>query len=119
MTDETGEKPQTFAEAMHACRTFGMWHDDARLDAVVAAHDREVAELHKMMHEAVNEFRRNCDYENEKMAVIIAELKDALRRICTALGEYTDDPFVIYEQERNAIKIARTTLEKYKEAKEP
>ena len=39
------ETPETFASAVSKLRTFGAFPDQARIDAVVAAHEREVEEL--------------------------------------------------------------------------
>ena len=39
------ETPETFADAIAKLRTFGAFPDQARIDAVVAAHEREVGKL--------------------------------------------------------------------------
>ena len=36
------ETPETFADAIAKLRTFGAWQDNDRINAVVAAHEREV-----------------------------------------------------------------------------
>ena len=41
------ETPETFADAVTKLRTFGAFPDQARIDAVVAAHEREIAEMNK------------------------------------------------------------------------
>ena len=65
------ENPETFADAIAKLRTFGAWQDQARIDAVVAAHEREVKGLHAL-------WDATCDNLHAANATI-AELKEALR----------------------------------------
>ena len=50
------ETPETFAAAIAKLRTFGAFPDQARIDAVVAAHEREVAEFCETLKDAIHHF---------------------------------------------------------------
>ena len=76
--NETNEhnEPETFADAITKLRTFGAWQDHDRIDAVVAAHEREVAELRSTIESrAIIAATSLLDGETAKLNATIAELK--------------------------------------------
>ena len=116
MTDE----PETFADAIAKLRTFGAWHDNDRINAVVAAHEREVAELNREMNNrAIIAAASIADGETAKKDATIAELKEALRKIlhcrfgdcCIRAGEDCDAA-TCEECSHSVQSIASAALEK-------
>ena len=83
------ETPETFADAIAKLRTFGAWQDNDRINAVVAAHEREVAELdreaesyHELYSSALQDAKALLA-DNSRQDATIAELKEALM-LCKA-----------------------------------
>ena len=121
MTDE----PETFADAIAKLRTFGAWHDNDRIDAVVAAHEREVARLRAQLNCDDNlKIARDLDNARDALAAAesdIAELKEALRKIGNDKGTgcvinrcpFANDDSVYCEYCTNSAgEVARAALKK-------
>ena len=94
--DELGiSPPETFADAITKLRTFGAFPDQARINAVVAAHEREVAELN----------------EAKRVAMLIAENAtiEELRESCHLIANRIDcdDDYQMSDAARDLREIGR------------
>ena len=110
------DEPETFAEAIAKLRTYGAWQDNDRIDAVVAAHEREVARLRAQL---------NCD-DNFKIARDLDNARDALAAAESDIAELKAQKECAgkccREQSENIVKLfaeidaANATIAELKEA---
>ena len=110
------ENPETFADAIAKLRTFGAWQDNDRINAVVAAHEREVARLRAQL---------NCD-DNLKIARDLDNARDALAAAESDIAELKAQKECAgkccREQSENIVKLfaeidaANATIAELKEA---